>query len=194
MDAIKDRLFNRETDTISEVIELDIDTAMSAVEDILKKYIVIPDGVSYVKGLRFPLTHRSGLDKYRKYGSVKDSPWHPYLMVPLLKSMLEHYQYTHTDYGKAFIENAGCSGVQVYYAPTDMAAHDLILEVVPDMTSEDLGEVDEIFNNVYHGFLKDVFDKNPDCIYNVDLSTNSYYLMRYIDIRAFRYMEVCNAL
>lgn len=193
MDTIKDRLFNRNTETILEVIELDIDNPMSMVEDVLKRYIDIPNGISYVKGLRFPLSSRRDLDRYRRYGNVSEVPWHPYLMVPLLKSMLEHYQYTHTSHGDAFIENATCPGVQIYYVPPTMSSHDIILDAVPSITSTDLDTIDEIFNDVYHGVLSPIYTRAPNDIYNVDLSTDSYYLMRYMDVRAFRYMEMCDA-
>lgn len=186
---IKNKLLSYRLDSAIEVYRLDIDNYMVIAETIISKYINIPKGAIYVKGLRFPMGSRRDLNNYSRYGLTGDVPWHPFLIIPLLYALVEHYQYPHTKYPNLFITNSICDGVNVYDIPPTVTDENIISSMVPNITSEDLGELIEIFLNMYHMSLENIFNEFPNAIYCMDASTSIYKLLRYDDIRTYRYME-----
>jgi len=187
--VIKNKLLNYRLNSAIEIYTLHIDNYMVMAETIMNKYIHTPTIAIYVKGIRFPIGSRKDLQNYSKYGLVRNKPWHPFLIMPLLYSLTEHYQYAHTKYSSLFINNSICDGVNVYdILPTD-TDENIISSMVLNITSEDLDELIEIFLNMYHTALEDIFNDFPNAVYCIDASTSIYKLLRYDDIRTYRYME-----
>jgi hypothetical protein len=177
---------------IKEQIILDIDSHMVLADMILSKYIEMPNAI-YIRGLRFPLTSRRDLTTYQKYGISGNEPWHPIIVAPLLKDMLEYYQYTHTQYANLFHTSTLGDPIKIYNVPVSVTDEQLILNYVPSISESDIDELIEIFVNVYHMLLESVFEENPDSIYTIDINTSRYILLRHDDIRAYRYTELCDA-
>lgn len=172
---------------------LNIDSAMTIIDRILSKYVppvINTDVVWYVKGLRHPLSTRKHLDRYKKEGLAKNTPWHPYLAIPILQDMLEYYQYRHTNYPELFKVNPMANGNSVYSLSPGTHDATIILSYYPGIDTDDLYEIANIFLDVYETCLKAIFTEAPDHIYRINIDTNMYRLCRLDDIRAYRYDEL----
>jgi len=187
---IKDKMLSSSNIIMREVYIIDIDSYMVTADAIMSNYVNLPAGCIYIKGLRFPLASRKDLARYTKYGISGDSPWHPFLTIPMLHSLVEYYQYTHTDNPELFEKNPVCDGCKVYDTLAHETDESIILSIIPDITSEDMDLLIELFLVMYHNVFENIFEMHPNDIFSLDTSTSTYNLVRYDDIRAYRFTEV----
>jgi len=175
---------------------LDIDNGMVIVEDIIARYIHPEEytgNVWYMRGNRYPLTSRKDIERYKKFNLIRNTPWHPYLSIPLLADILEYYQYKHATSPKLFKTNPGGPSATIYTTTPNISDTTIIKRYVDNISDEDLLVIANLFLEMYNKCFKDIFISYPDSVYTLCAETNMYQLIRHDDIRAYRLNELLAA-
>lgn len=169
------------------------------IENILKKYIPIPTGMSFIKGSTDPIYDKAELDRYKNTGiKIYDTPQCPFIAPAIIKYILELSlinSHPHSDeiYNNIMLDK--CS--PIYDVNIHNTNADILLSTLPKSndgrysamySSIDLNNMLNIIDKIIDKFNM-VINNNFRYVYSIDISRDIYIIYRYITIGEYRYNE-----
>jgi len=173
----------------------DLEQPLTYIENILKKYVLMPDNCTYLKGVRLPVSNLSNIDTYRKNNMVSHTPYHPITAPYIVKEMLLLYiRDLNPNQSLIYsnVMNTNCGG-ELYPTVSNMTNETIVMGQAPGITTEDFNTIMEYYNNLaIH--VKTIIEKTPAYVFNISIESNRFILYKLVDIKAFRYQELIDAI
>lgn len=180
--------------------DFNINSLLVDMENILKKYVVIPEGLSFIKGVSTPIYDRVELGRYEDNNiPIHNTPQCPFIAPNIVKDILEiHLVNSHPD-SETIYKNKLLNKISPIYDVNRSTSNVDILTAVLTVTNHsydimysnvDLTDLLSTVNTIINKF-NIAIGNNFRYIYSIDVNRESFIIYRYITIGEYRYEE-CN--
>lgn len=171
-------------------IVVDINSRLMLAEDILSRYVSIPEYAIFVKGLRDPVDNKAGISTFVKRGLIKNTPWHPYISAFILKEIfyrrvVDLSTTTTADYK---INRLTSSRAPIYDINYDIDLHLIPGLYIPDLTEEDSLYIAKECEKIVDVMLN-LVPTPENHIIELDITSEHAIINKYSEILSYRYIE-----
>jgi hypothetical protein len=179
----------------NEQFIFDIEHTLIPMENIINKYVTPPQNCMFLKGVRLPISDHSTIERFRKNNMISDTPQHPIIAPLLVKEMiLLHAAGVNPNQSLLYrnVIDDSCSK-EIYPTVSNVTSEFIIMRNVPSISIDDystlIGYIDKVTVT-----MKEIINKSPEYIYDVDISTSNFKLNKLMDVKAFRYQELMDRM
>jgi len=171
---------------------LGIDTYVHVIENVVSIYHPPPtEDVVYSVTSRGPVATRAKAEILYKNNLITDTPTLPWMCLTMLGELIELSQLYNIVNPEVFRRNGiDNNGMIVYKAYSANDYEDVISAYFPNIPYTGVMEIADIYKSLYMDNIKPIHDTGLYNIYRFDYSTVNYKLIKYMDVRAFRYNEL----
>jgi len=176
---------------VTEVHILDIDTELKYIDKILEKYLPLPEGLIFLKGVRDPISSRNTIKKYIKKGLISDKPYHPYLSAYLMKDIAELILIDTVEYDvkELFYKTLVNNTDHIYNIRIGETITDLIYDMTNNEATVEDVKLIEGYVNVVQKKLETIIGNDINHVYEVDIHSGYFVIRKLINICEYRYKQ-----
>jgi len=178
--------------------EFDIRTLLIDMENIFKKYIVVPKGLKFVKGTPLPMYDRDVLRRHEE-GAIElyDTPQCPFIAPNVIKDILEVCLINGNPRSKLLCINSVLDKESpIYDVNKDLSYTDILLSVIPTnkyghsvkYTNEELVVLLDIVDKIIDKFII-LINNDYRYIYSIDITKEIFVVYRHVTVGEYRYSE-----
>lgn len=178
--------------------DFNVTTELVSIEHILNKYITIPSGLSFVKGVTSPIYDRAMLSRYIDNKiEIHSVPQSPFLAPSIVKDILElNIINSNPDSSMLYVNKLLDKESLIYDNDKNRSVVDILTSVLPFnngnyntmYTNEDLQSLVGLCNSIVDKF-NIVIGNDFRYIYSIDITKEIFVIYKYITIGEYRYNE-----
>jgi len=177
-----------------DIYVLEINEYLLQIEDIISKYIRLPDDLVFVNGVRLPVINKSEVSYLIERGHVTNKPTMPYISAYMFKDIFTKYIIDNNpDRDLLYVNEVDDRVDHVYDVDRYTEIDDIIYSFINDITELDKDTILSLMNIIVAKHIH-IVEAMPYCIYSINVDNEYMILKRLDDIRVYRYKQIIKGL